>query len=104
MSVTNEARAAIESVESKIKRLRSMMLIHSYIYYKLDDSLISDDQWQNFANELRDLQNIFPEKCNIGWYDKAFENWNGSSGYELPFDDWVVNKAKEIIHIRDKMK
>ena len=32
------------------------MLVHSYLYYKLDNPIIDDDTWQKWANELAELQ------------------------------------------------
>ena len=32
------------------------MLIHSCIYYELNESIISDHQWQAWADELQKLQ------------------------------------------------
>jgi len=80
------------SVE-RIKQLRSQMLIHSYLYYWQDDPIWSDDKWQQNANELRDLQG---EGVDIGWYDREFKGWDGSTGHHLPVDEWVKTKATYI--------
>lgn len=73
------------------------MLVHSYIYYFMGDSIISDRKWQKWANELVSLQN----KCKvIDWYDEEFDDWTGSTGMHLPRDDWVVNKAVQLLRIR----
>lgn len=68
------------------------MLVHSYLYYVMDHNIVSDDKWQQWANELAELQK---EKIDIGFYDDAFRDWNGSTGMHLPFDDWVVKRAKK---------
>ena len=80
-----------ETEEEKIRRLRAQMLIHSYIYYELDDVIIDDHTWQHRANELARINRA------VGFYDKEFEGWDGSTGYHLPKDGWVRNKAERII-------
>lgn len=73
------------------------MLIHSCLYYELNESIISDHQWQAWADELAELQRQHPDKCVIGFYDEEFKDWDGSSGYHLPLrDPWVYGKAQQI--------
>lgn len=94
-----------QSMEEKIKQRRSQMLIHSYLYYTLDSSIITDHQWQAYADELRDLQDaMLHMKGNtvIGFYDKEFVDWDGSTGYDLPTDSWVVDKALKLLRYKDK--
>lgn len=80
--------------------LRSGMLIHSYIYYSLDSNLITDHQFDERAAELADLQQqLFMQ---VGWYDDAFAGWTGATGYHLPADDWVINKAAYLMRLRDR--
>lgn len=80
-----------ETEDEKIRRLRAQMLIHSYIYYELDDVIIDDHTWQHRANELAKINRA------VGFYDKAFEGWDGSTGYHLPKDGWVRNKADRVM-------
>ena len=44
-----------------ILQRRLQMLVHSYIYYELNDNIISDNTWSKWAVELADLQNKYPE-------------------------------------------
>lgn len=73
-----------EDIVSKIRQRRWQMLVHSRLYYVDDCAIISDHQWQEWANELRDLQNAYPHLCNIGCYDEAFLDWTGDTGFHLP--------------------
>ena len=78
------------------------MLVHSYIYYEKDDNIVSDFKWQEWADELRDLQNNHPDECNIGFYDKEFEGWTGAGGSHLPLrNPEVMAKAEKIILYND---
>ena len=45
------------------------MLVHSYIYYHMDDSIILDTTWQEWADELTKLQTDNPKCCKIDYYD-----------------------------------
>jgi len=92
-----------QTIKEKIKQRRSQMLVHSYLYYKLDEPIIDDDKWQRWANELRDLQQYNPDDCNIDFYDKAFEGWNGDTGFKLPLNDpKVIKKAMQIKRIHEE--
>ncbi len=83
------------TIQERIKQRRSQMLIHSHLYYGCDEPVISDDEWQKWANELVELQKEHPYP--IGFYDKMFEDWDGSSGFHLVADTWVRNKALDIL-------
>lgn len=82
---------ATQTIAERVRQLRSLMLLHSYLYYHLDLPVVTDNQWQAWANELRDIQAAFD--CEIGWYDAEFADWNGSTGYHLPVDGFVLTIA-----------
>ena len=67
------------------------MMVHSYLYYVLDSPVISDDKWQQWADELTALQQ---QKKQIGFYDEEFVDWDGSTGMHLPKDDWIDYRAR----------
>ena len=71
------------------------MLIHSYAYYALDRSMVSDDTWQRWADELATLQLV--EDGAIGFYDAEFADWTGNTGMHLPRDPWVVGKTHDVL-------
>ena len=87
-----------DEIKSKIRQRRSQMLVHSRIYYVLDENIVSDDTWQRWANELRDLQEEYPQYVKIDFFDREFATWNGDSGAFLPLNDsYVVNKTQQVI-------
>lgn len=90
----------LQTSSEKIKQRRSQMLVHSYLYYHMDTSIVSDDDWQRWANELQYLQEIYPEP--IGFYDEVFKDWDGTTGMHLPKDDWVRDKAQQLLTNKDK--
>ena len=88
---------ALQTFTERLKQRRSQMLIHSYLYYQLDSPIISDDQWQQWANELTEMQEQYPNLTNINFYDKEFNDWNGSTGMHLPTDTWIRDKALRLL-------
>lgn len=89
-------------IQEFIHRRRRQMIIHSVIYYRMDDNVISDDQWQEWANQLRDVQNRYPHLKAIGYHDDLFEEWDGSTGMHLDLHQYYT-QAQRIIgyHRRD---
>lgn len=92
-------------IAEKIQQRRYQMLIHSCIYYKLNDNYVSDTQWSTWAFELADLQKSYPEISEKVTLYEYFKDWDGSSGAFLPLDlPWVIQKAQDLLHYRDKKK
>lgn len=85
-------------IEELITRRRRQILVHSVIYYQMNDNLIPDSQWAAWATELYNLQKQHPDLARKCPYAKAFENFDPSTGYNLPLDDpWAVNKARQLL-------
>ena len=92
-------------VKELIKRRRGQMLVHSCIYYELNSNIVSDDVWQRWANELRDLQNNHPDQCNIGYYDMEFKDWNGDTGAMLPLkNERIWTMAKQLLRYEAQLE
>lgn len=90
----------LQSISEKIKQRRSQMLVHSYLYYELGTNIVSDHQWQDWANELTQLQAEYTEP--LGFYDKEFADWDGTTGFHLPRDSWVMSKAQSLLTYNKK--
>ena len=45
-----------KSIAELLNRRRRQILVHSGIYYKMNDNLISDSTWSAWAAELEELQ------------------------------------------------
>lgn len=86
---------SLQTPSERIKQRRNQMLIHSYLYYHMDTSIVSDDQWQRWADELTTLQKEHPNVCDF--YNKSFEDWDGSTGMHLPTDVWIRQKAQQLL-------
>lgn len=91
-----------DEIRELITRRRRQVLVHSIIYYELDDCITSDHQWQDWADELAKLQDQYPDIAENCIYADAFQGFDGSSGYHLPLrDPWGLNKARQLIAWRD---
>ena len=91
-----------EEIAELINRRRRQVLVHSVIYYNLDDNIVSDSQWSLWAKELAELQDKYPNIAKSCWMADEFEGFEGSSGYDLPLDDpWANAKARYLLKLRD---
>ena len=63
MNVKHHWRTSLykQTIEEKIRQRRSQMLIHSHIYYEMDDNIVDDHTWQRWADELAELQDKNPD-------------------------------------------
>lgn len=94
-----------EQIKDLIKRRRIQMITSSYLYYKLDYSLYDDYQWTMMADELRELQQKYPELSEqVEWYKEEFRGWTGYSGFNLPIDEKTVSRAYHIMRYREKRR
>ncbi|KRE33455.1 DNA ligase LigA-related protein [Paenibacillus sp. Soil724D2] len=75
-----------------INSLRKSFLINSYLYYHLDKSLISDNLFNARAKQLAALHKQYPEI--VGVYQEYFDNFDPSTGYDIPVDDWIMAEAE----------
>nr|DAU02280.1 MAG TPA: NAD-dependent DNA ligase (contains BRCT domain type II) [Caudoviricetes sp.] len=87
-------------IKELINRRRRQVLVHSVIYYKLNDNLIDDATWSKWALELEELQNQYPKISAGCLLAKEFENFDHSTGMSLPLDNlWAVHTAQYLLSI-----
>ena len=92
-------------IAEKIQQRRYQMLVHSCLYYHLNQNIISDKQWDAWARELRDLQNQYPEISKQVTLYEYFRDWDASTGAFLPItESWVIVKARQVAGIKEKRK
>ena len=63
--------------------LQRWILVHSIIYYELNDSVVPDTMFDNNANQLAEMQERYPDDAantNL-WY--IFSSFDGSTGFDL---------------------
>lgn len=90
-----------EEVRSLITRRRRQILLHSYIYYELNDNLIDDTTWSKWALDLEHLQYIFPEESASALYSEEFKGFDHSTGAWLDyFKSEIIDVANLLIKYR----
>lgn len=90
-------------IKEIIRQRRAQMLIHSCIYYELNDNIVSDHTWQRWADELEKLQKENPNDCKLGFFDEYFVDWDGATGNHLPHrNGWVYRKAQWLLQMKEK--
>ena len=84
-------------IAEKIQQRRLQILVHSCIYYELNTSIITDQQWDTWAKELVSLQKQYPKIAEQVIWQDAFKDFDGSTGFNLPVKDaWVMRKAAQL--------
>lgn len=89
-----------DKIAELIQRRRYQMLLHSLLYYELDTTLIEDSRWAELAKELVQLQREHPEIAEQVIFADAFRDFDGSTGYHLPFrDEQILRAAARVLRI-----
>lgn len=92
------------TIKEKIRQRRRQMLVHSYIYYELNENVISDATWSRWAKELAQLQNDYPEISEQVEEYEQFKDWDGSTGAFLKFGENIKTVAKILLSSNSEVK
>lgn len=92
----------VQEIKELINRRRRQILVHSYIYYQLNDNIIEDNIYDKWSKELIELQNNYPELAATIPYHEEFKEFDGSTGFDLPKDNWTISIALKILRYKDK--
>lgn len=93
--------ATLSPAASRIVQRRTQMFVHSYLYYVLDQPIVSDHTWQRWADDLTLMQRNHP-KLVTGFYDEDFADWDGSTGMHLPQYPWVVERGAQLLRLHGR--
>lgn len=84
------------SLQDYIDFLQRFIILHSYIYYELDNNYISDMEYDKKSKELVQYKNEYPDLWKNSMYYKQFGNdYNGATGFTLYHD--LDDEQKKII-------
>lgn len=92
-----ESRSSVtQFLIQKINQRRRQIVVHSIIYYKLNESIISDFKFDGWCNELVWLQKNNPKESEMVPYElEAFRDFDGSTGFNLPLNNPRANAIAE---------
>lgn len=74
-----------EEIIELINRRKRQILVHSFLYYQMNTNIISDHTFDKWSSELAMLLLKYPEESKQTVYYDEFKEFDGSSGYDLPY-------------------
>lgn len=87
------------ATQEYIDFLQRFIIVHSYIYYEKDNSVISDKEYDAKAKELVKYKNEYPDLWKSSMYYKQFgDDYNGATGFTL-FHDLDEHQKRIILSI-----
>lgn len=84
------------AIQDYIDFLQRFIILHSYIYYELDNNYISDMEYDKKSKELVRCKNEYPDLWKNSMYYKQFgDDYSGVTGFTLYHD--LDDEQKKII-------
>lgn len=75
------------TIQEKIDWLQRYIIVHSYIYYELNNNVIPDKEYDRRAKNLVKIKDKYPELWKTSEYYKQFgDDYNGVTGFTLYHD------------------
>lgn len=95
----NEPIKLNEDIVCLIKRRWLQIWVHSFIYYKMGTSIISDIMWDKWAKELVDLKAKYPNEAKAIKHYDIFADFDGSTGFIIAHKATpnLIKKAKQLL-------
>lgn len=94
-----------QNVIQRIEYLRKKLLVHSIVYYRLNESIIPDTKWAAWALELENLVRKHPEEGQNSFLAEEFRDFDHSTGYNLPLEiPWAVAVAMNLVLYDQKIR
>ena len=89
------------SNQEYINFLQRGIIVHSYLYYELDSSIISDQEFDKKTRELVMLKNTYPDLWRSSEYHYIFtDEYTGATGFHL-YRGLMKQQQEKIIAIAD---
>lgn len=89
------------AIQERINFLQRFIIVHSYIYYELDDNILSDREYDAKAKELMQYRLDYPELWKSSEYYEQFgDEYTGATGFTLYHDlsDYKKEIVRSIVH------
>ena len=71
------------STITKIEMLEDWLLVHSYLYYEKDISVVTDFKFDQNSQQLIQMMKDYPKDFAKSKYYYVFNDFDGSTGYDL---------------------
>ena len=71
------------NVTDKISFMQRQILIHSYLYYHLDRTVITDKQYDSISYKLVELMKQYTNETLESDYAEIFKDFDGNTGFDL---------------------
>lgn len=69
--------------QSKLDLLARWLIVHSIIYYELNDSVVSDAMFDNNCKQYVALAKANPQAKKLSAYGNIMKGFDGSTGFDL---------------------
>jgi hypothetical protein len=69
--------------KTKIELLERWLIVESYVYYDLSDSLVDDSIFDANALQLVQMMKDYADDFKESFYYKTFKGFDGSTGFDL---------------------
>lgn len=92
-----------------INRRERQLLLHSALYYNFNKNIISDNVYDKWSFDLKELIDNYPTEFEHSAEHECFLNFDPSSGYYLNYTNYinraihVYNYHCKINHINDRI-
>ena len=67
----------------RIGALQRWIIVHSILYYELNNSIVTDKLFDANAHQLVQMQSDFPEDAKESQYWYVFYDFDGTTGFDL---------------------
>ena len=83
-------------IQDQINFWQRYIIVHSCIYYRLDNNIISDREYDKKSLMLVEMKNKYPEEWkNSEYYEQFTDEYCGNTGFDLI--ETLTPKQLEII-------
>lgn len=95
----------MSEIQEIIQRRRLQLLVHSFLYYQMNENIIDDLTFDHWSKELVELTNEYPVLAERVIYHEKFKSFDGSSGFDLPYHDPKIQaRALQLLNYHKNLK
>lgn len=84
-------------IAEKLLHRRKQVLVHSYIYYELGQSIVEDALWDKWAREVVQLQTDYPDIALRVDHHNQFIGFDATTGFHFMYDEDTKHIADRLL-------